>query len=439
MRVINKVTVIGANGTMGANVAGIFASFGNAKVYMVCRNLEKADMAVKRVVRSVRADSIRSNLIPVDYSKLQECVLDSDLVFESVAENLEAKIAVNQKLAEALRTCVEAPVICSGTSGLSVNALAECFPEALRRNYFGVHMFNPPYNMPLCELITTKYSDQEILGEIRNYLENVLFRTVVKVKDAPAFLANRIGFQFINEALQCAERYQDKGGIDYVDAILGTFSGRAMPPLATADFVGLDIHKAIVDNLWLNTKDYAHATYSLPEFVQKLISEGRLGRKAGAGLFKTEITLDGKRRQYVYDIATDEYREKRKYTFAFADKMAQHIQNAEYEKVFQVLVTSREEEARICLHFLLSYIVYSLVMAKEIGDSIHSADDVMATGFNWCPPLALVDVLSEVTDVRVLIEEQLDPGIVHTVDLGVLFANIERSKYDFRPYFKSGI
>lgn len=59
---------------------------------------------------------------------------------------------------------------------------------------------------------------------------------MVEVKDSPAFLGNRIGFQFINEALRYAERLKDNSGIDYIDAILGSFTGRSMAPLTTSDF-----------------------------------------------------------------------------------------------------------------------------------------------------------------------------------------------------------
>ena len=124
--------------------------------------------------------------------------------------------------------------------------------------------------------------------------------TVVEVKDAPAFLANRIGFQFINEAMQYAQRYQDRGGIDYVDGILGSFTGRTMAPLTTADFVGLDVHKAIVDNLYANTCDYAHSSFVLPSFCQELIDAGLLGRKAGAGLYKMQIDENGKKTKNTY-------------------------------------------------------------------------------------------------------------------------------------------
>ena len=248
---IKVVTVIGAGGVMGSNISAIFASFGNAKVYML--DIEKPVLAVDRAVKSVRAESIRKNLIPTDFSMLEECVKESDLVFESVVERIDIKKDVANKCAIYLK---KNAFLCTGTSGLSITEIANSLPEDLRSRYFGVHFFNPPYNMPLCELIKTDYSSKEDVDELKDYLTSVLFRTVVVCKDKPAFLANRIGFQFINRALQLAEENKDSGGLDYIDAIFGAFTGRLMAPCNTADFVGLDVHKAIVDNLLKNTNDY---------------------------------------------------------------------------------------------------------------------------------------------------------------------------------------
>ena len=74
---ILTVTVIGATGTMGANVAGIFASFGDAKVYCVGRDIEKVKKTIPRIVKSVKADAIAKNLIPADFSMLAKCVAKS--------------------------------------------------------------------------------------------------------------------------------------------------------------------------------------------------------------------------------------------------------------------------------------------------------------------------------------------------------------------------
>jgi 3-hydroxyacyl-CoA dehydrogenase len=291
--------------------------------------------------------------------------------------------------------------------------------------------------MSLCELTPTIFSDEQMQVELKEYLSKKLIRTVVEVKDSPAFLGNRIGFQFINEALQYAEKYKDNGGIDYIDALLGSFTGRTMAPLTTSDFVGLDVHNAIVDNIYENTNDYAHETFVLPEFAQKLIADGKLGRKSGAGLYQRIKYENGLTRQTVYDINTGLYRDVIPYVFPFADKMKRRIAEGEYVKAFDRLVNNHSQEAEICLSFLLKYIVYSLYATEKVGYTVEAADDVMATGFNWCPPMAMYQALSSVANVPALIKERL-PEICEKVDVDRLLADVKPSKYDYRLYFKSG-
>ncbi|MGN0493105.1 MAG: 3-hydroxyacyl-CoA dehydrogenase family protein [Acutalibacteraceae bacterium] len=433
--IIRTVTVIGATGTMGANVAGIFASFGNAKVYMVGRDIEKVKGTIPKTVKSVRADSISENLVPADFSMLEDCVKESDLVFESVAENIEIKRSIALRVGAVLK---KDAISCTGSSGLSVTELAECYPVELRGNFFGIHMFNPPYSMSLCEFIATKYSRPELKKDLKAYLHNVLYRTVVEVKDSPAFLGNRIGFQFINEALQYAEKYKDNGGIDYIDAILGQFTGRSMPPLVTSDFVGLDVHKAIVENVFKNAPDCEQTTFVFPVFAQKLVGEGKLGRKSNGGLYRTIKDDSCFKRSAVYDIASGSYRDKMDYVFPFAENMKKNIRVGNYIKALEILVGNQSQEAEICMHFLLSYIVYSLYSADKIGYGVEAADDVMATGFNWCPPLALIEGIASVTDVKALVDERLDRKLLEQIDLDRIWSEVKPSKYDYRLYFKSG-
>ena len=431
---IKTVTVVGVTGTMGANIAGIFASFGDAKVYCVGRDIEKVKRTIPRIVKSVKADAIAKNLIPADFDSLEECVSQSDLIFESSKEDIGVKKEIASRVGKAMKTNA---VSGTGSSGLSITTIAECYPEKLRSHFFGIHMFNPPYTLPLCELTPTKYSNTELKEELREYLSNKLLRTVVEVKDSPAFLGNRIGFQFINEALQYAEQYNDNGGIDYIDALLGSFTGRTMAPLVTADFVGLDVHKAIVDNIYENTDDYAHDTFVMPSFAAKLVEEGKLGRKSDGGLYQLVKYENGLKRQTVYDINTGLYRDVIPYVFPFADKMKKQIAEGDYVKAFERLVNNHSQEAEICLSFLLKYIVYSLYATEEVGYDITAADDVMATGFNWCPPLAMFQALSTVADVTELIKTRL-PEICKKVDVDRLLADVKPSKYDYRIYFKSG-
>lgn len=431
---INTVTVVGANGTMGTNVSAIFASFGNAKVYMVSRDIEKSKKAALKAGKTVKADSIYSHLVPADYSMLADCVKQSDLVFESAAENLELKIHLHTQIGSSLK---KGAVACTGSSGLSITRLAECYPELLRSQFFGVHMFNPPYQLTLCELTASPYSDMQTYAELKDYLTNQLYRTVAESKDLPAFLGNRIGFYFINEALIYAERYKDYGGIDYIDAILGPFTGRSMPPITTADFVGLDVHKAIVDNIYENTNDYVHEKFILPEFVQKLIDKGYLGRKRGQGLYKLIKGDNDYKRLMVWDITEGGFRDVIKYTFPFALKMKEYLKVGDYDKAILELIHNHSQEADICLRFLLRYIVYALYTAEHVGYDLKVADDVMATGFTWCPPFAMMEAFTRVCDLDALMKERLKPEILGNVDIDHIIAEQIKSKYDFRIYFKA--
>lgn len=439
-KIINTVTVIGANGTMGRNISAVFASFGNAKVYMVSRSVDKSEKAKEKAFQSVRAESIKNNMIPCDYSMLEKCVAESDIVFESSAEKWEVKSEITSKIASAASKHMDEcqnTVFCTGTSGLSITKLAELFPEELRKHYMGMHFFNPPYTMTLCEMTPTSYSDREFFENTMDYCHKTLFRTVVEVKDSPAFLGNRIGFQFINEALQYAEKYKYNGGIDYIDAILGSFTGRAMAPLVTSNFVGLDVHKAIIDNLYENTDDFAHEDFVMPSYAEKLIADGCLGRKSGGGLYKTVIHDSGTKIHQVYDIESGMYRNVMNYKFPFVESILDDLYIGDYTSAFNTLVNNHSAEAEICCHFMLKYVIYSLHATELVGYNIHSADDVMATGFNWCPPLAMIDAFGGLEKFKSLCEERIDKSILDLVNLDNLLKRVEHSKYDYRKFVRS--
>lgn len=431
---IESVTVIGANGTMGRNVGAIFASFGNCKVYMVSRTVEKSEKAIVKAADSVRANCVQNNMFPRDYSQLETCIHKSDLVFESVAEDLKVKQHITELIGN---YASETTIICTGTSGLSIETLSKSLPEKLRKNYLGVHFFNPPYNLNLCEIIQGSKTNRELFETLKVFLREQLLRTVVEVKDKPAFLGNRIGFQFINELLQCAEKYQYSGGIDYIDAIMGGFTGRSMAPLVTTDFVGLDIHKAIVNNIYENTDDYARNTFSFPGFADHLVEHGNVGRKVGRGLYSIRIGENGIKERMVYDIENDDYRPVINYQFPFVDKIISYLKDGEYKNAYKYLVKNESQEAVLCVQFLLKYILYSLKMSDEIGYNIHAADDAMASGFNWCPPLAMIDLFQTFTDFGKLVNERIEKKIIQKLDLSLLLEKIVRSNYDYRRYIKA--
>lgn len=437
MKNIHAVTIVGANGTMGKNVAAIFAAFGHAQVYLISRTKEKSIQAKDKAYKSVRAESIKERMIAADYSELEACICKSQLIFETCAEDWNVKTDIHNRIAEALKKNKEQKIICTGTSGLSITGLAKLYHEDQRSFFMGMHFFNPPYSLTLCELIPTRYTDRTVFKEVFEYGKNVLCRTMVEVKDFPAFLGNRIGFQFINEAMQFAEKYKYNGGIDYIDSILGPFTGRAMSPLVTADFVGLDVHKAIVDHLYENTNDYAHNTFILPGFANRLIEEKRLGKKAGEGLYKTIVHDSGIKIRQVYDIEHGYYRNVMRYKFPYVEEMVSAFRTGDYEQGFKALINNRSQEADICCAFLLKYILYSLETAKAVGYDLYSADDVMAAGFNWCPPLALIEILGGIKEVQRLCAERLGSSILTSKSFLDQIGEATSSRYDYRRFIKA--
>lgn len=431
---IKTVTVLGANGSMGRNVAGIFASFGNAKVYMVCRSLQDAKNAKMVASKTVKAETIDKNLIAKTYDDLEECISNSDFVFESVAESMDVKKHVYSLISSYLTPNT---IIGTGTSGLSINELSKSFDLENRKNYLGIHMFNPPYNMTLCEVIPSEQTSKELLEDMKRYLKTVLYRDVVEVNDEPAFMGNRIGFQFINEALQYAELYKESGGIDYIDAILGGFTGRSMPPLVTSDFVGLDVHKAIVDNVYEHTKDFANETFKLPNFAEELIAQNKLGRKTGVGLYRAVTDKAGVKTKEVFDIVTKKYRKTKDYDFYFVSEMKKNLRTGNYHEAFDILKNNDSIESNICLQFLIKYVLYGLATTKSIGENIHSADHVMATGFGWIPPLAVIDAFGGIDQFKQVISEKLSSDYLTSVDINEVLKDIPASSYDYRSFLKA--
>ncbi len=432
MKEIKTATVLGANGTMGAGSAAILAAFGNIKVYMVARTKEKAQEGIEKAVDSVRSDIIRKYMIPATYEELEQCVADSDWVFEAVAESYEAKLPINQRIAKARKP---GTLVSTVSSGLSIEKLANMFDEDGKKYYYGTHFFNPPYKLVLCELISHPYNDKNYTQELANFLEKKLLRHVVICNDRPGFAGNRIGFQFMNEAAIIAESKQNEGGIYLIDQMLSGYTGRAMSPLATVDLVGLDVHKAIVDNIYENTNDIAHETFKLPDFMQKLIDQGALGNKAGKGLYKRERDEEGKSIIKVYNIQKNDYELPPQIDLSFKNKAIEYVKDSNYRGLANHIKNSTGKEAELVRYFIARYISYSLSLVPEVTD-IKGVDGAMGFGFNWVPPTAWIDLLGGVEETKKFIEKAnlTIPESLHS--LKGTTAYTLKNKLDYRQLFR---
>ena len=193
---VRRVAVLGA-GTMGARIAAHVANAGlpvllldivpasgdrNGVAAAAVEGLKKAKPAA--FADASFAGHIRVGNFEDDLEKLKDC----DWVIEAVAENMEIKRGLLEKVAVHLRADA---ILTTNTSGLPVGKIAEVLPEDLRRRWFGTHFFNPPRYMRLFELIATPESDPKAVAAIAEFADRKLGKSVVPAKDVPNFIANR--------------------------------------------------------------------------------------------------------------------------------------------------------------------------------------------------------------------------------------------------------
>ena len=176
-------------------------------------------------------------------------------------------------------------IFASNTSGLSITELSKVFPEALRHRFCGIHFFNPPRYMKLVELIPTATTDMAIIDQLETFLVTTVGKGVVRAKDTPNFVANRIGVFSIAATIYHTAQFGL--GFDVVDALTGPAIGRAKSATyRTGDVVGLDTLsltiKTLADGL---PNDAWHKYYVSPAWMTALIAKGALGQKTKAGVF----------------------------------------------------------------------------------------------------------------------------------------------------------
>jgi 3-hydroxyacyl-CoA dehydrogenase len=312
-------------------------------------------------------------------------VAGADLVFEALAEDLALKQEMFARVDAARR---DDAIVATVTSGLSINQLAQGRSPSFRAHFLGLHFFNPPNVIVGTELVAGRETSREVVDFVDAFATVRLGREVVRTADTPAFAGNRVGFKVLNEAAQLAEEL----GPLLVEKLVGPYTGRALTPLATIDLVGWDVHRAIVDNVYANTHDEAHATLALPAYVARAIEQGTLGDKSGRGFFKKE----GKAR-LVLDPKTGAYQpesEIRLPELAYIREVSRLHREARYAEGMQAFLAAQGEYAAIARRVIAGYVSYAFHRVGEVTETIDGIDRIMGTGFNWAPPSVLVDALT---------------------------------------------
>jgi 3-hydroxyacyl-CoA dehydrogenase len=315
---IRRIAVLGA-GVMGAQIA---AHCVNAGVPVLLFDLPAEGEDRSATARKAIAGLNRLNPAPLalpelaahiqaaNYDEHLDQLRGCDLVIEAIAERLDWKQALYQRIAPVLAPHA---TLASNTSGLSIDALAATLPEALRPRFCGIHFFNPPRYMPLVELIPAAGTDAALLDRMETFLVSSLGKRVIRAKDTPNFIGNRVGVFGILAAMIEA----DKFGLTYdvVDELTGARLGRAKSgTFRTADVVGLDTLAHVVRTMQTGLpNDPFRAAFATPPVLAALLEQGALGQKTGAGFYRKQgkaiLRLDPAARQYVpadakLDVAT---------------------------------------------------------------------------------------------------------------------------------------
>ena len=290
---VKKVAVLGA-GVMGAQIA---AHLVNVQVPVVLFDLPAKEGEKNAIVTRAIANLKKLKPSPLgvaedaeliqaaNYEEHLKLLKECDLVIEAIAERMDWKLDLYTKIAPFV---AKHAIVASNTSGLSITKLSEVLPDALKPRFCGIHFFNPPRYMPLVELIATPSTQPLVLDQLEAFVTSGLGKGVVRAKDTPNFIANRIGIAGMLSTMKEAEHF----GLNYnvVDDLTGKKLGRASSgTFRTADVVGIDtmahVIKTLQDTLSLDTDPF-YGSFGTPPVVHNLIELGHLGQKTKAGFYK---------------------------------------------------------------------------------------------------------------------------------------------------------
>ncbi len=374
---VRKVAVLGA-GVMGAQIA---AHLVNVRVPVVLFDLPAKDGPkngiVTRAVEALKKQRPAPLGIPEDAALIQQAnyeehldlLKDCDLVIEAIAERMDWKLDLYRRIAPAVAPHA---IVASNTSGLSITRLSEVLPEEIKPRFCGIHFFNPPRYMALVELIPTPATRPEIIDQLEAFVTTALGKGVVRAKDTPNFIANRVGIAGMLATMKEAETFGL--AFDVVDDLTGKKLGRASSgTFRTADVVGLDTMAHVIKTLQDNLQDDPfYPSYATPAVLSSLIAKGTLGQKTGAGFYKKVgkdiLRLDAASGEYVAGGGK-------------ADEIVARILKKAPAERLKLLRESKNPQAQFLWAILRDAFHYAAVHLADIADSAREVDFAMRWGF----------------------------------------------------------
>ena len=269
-----SVAVIGA-GTMGTGIAIVFAAAGCADLRLMSRHEATLRQAASRIAGAALSPDTGPGPIRLTTS-LAEAAAGSELIIESISEDLDAKVGV----LHSVEACVsDSAILASNTSSVPIDDLAAGLARPGR--FAGYHCFNPPEMIELVEVVSGRDTAADTIDQLCQWAVSA-GRAPIHVRRAVrGFIANRLQYALLREAFALVE----DGVCSYadVDEVVRMSIGArwaAIGPFETMDLAGLDVHAAVASRLY---PELASST-TVPPAVLEMVSDGALGCKTGRGL-----------------------------------------------------------------------------------------------------------------------------------------------------------
>ena len=422
---IKRAAVIGS-GVMGSGIAAHFANAGIPVVLLDIASKEGDRSAIAKgaVQKLLKADPAPfmhpKNARLVTPGNLEDdlhLLADVDWIVEAIVENPAIKADLYKRIDPVRK---EGSAVSSNTSTIPLNVLVEGQSEAFQRDFLITHFFNPPRYMRLLEIVGGEKTRADALAAVADFCDRNLGKGVVRCKDTPGFIANRIGVYWIQTAINAAV---DLGlTVEEADAIVGRPMGIPKTGVfGLVDLVGLDLMPHIAKSLLatLPDNDAYRAAFREHPVITRMIAEGYTGRKGKGGFYRLN-RAGGQKVKEAIDLTTGEYRRSEKARLESVGAAGRDL---------KALADFPDKTGRYARKVLARTLAYAASLVPEIADSIVAVDEGMRLGYNWKHgPFELIDRLGTAWFADLCRSEGIPvPALVETA-AGRPFYRVEEGK-----------
>lgn len=409
---IQKVAVLGS-GTMGSQIAAHCVNAG-MEVWLLDLKDEESDNPNQTVIDNI-AKLKKMNPSPVGLSEYADRITpgnftddldilaEVDWVCEAIIEKMDIKKDMMSKI-EDVHT--EGTIVSSNTSGLPIGKISEDCSNEFKAHFLGTHFFNPPRYMKLLEVIPTESTADDVIEYMSRFCERDLGKGVVKCKDTPNFIANRIGI--FSMASIMPHFFNGDFRAEEIDYLLGTLTGYSKAAtFRTADMSGLDVIHHVATNLYpAIPDDERRKVFDLPEAFEQMVKDGKHGNKAGEGFYKKVRTDSGKEYKVIHP-ETGEYESQIDPDFESATEAKKKFKTSEERLKF--LVNQDDKVGQFLWNIHCDLLLYAAHRIPEITESVEAIDRAMKWGFNWeLGPFERWDAIGVEESVKRMQDEGLD-------------------------------